>query len=236
MLQQPKSAPVPQTTLRSPTWLRAGFWICIVISVAVVLRRVVAIANPSHNGPPEVAALDKVFASHALLTLAHIFPALLFVLLTPFIVFRSANRPVWINRAFYTLGAIVGLTAYAMSLYSVGGWTERSAVLFFDTLFVLSLARAWAYRRQADRTQEHRWQLRAIAILLGIATTRPVMGLFFATARLTHLLPQQFFGIAFWIGFSINVLIFELWIRSVDRHRERASGSQIHPSPLRSGI
>jgi len=62
------------------------------------------------------------------------------------------------------------------------------------------------------------------------------MGLFFATARLTHLLPQQFFGIAFWIGFSINVLIFELWIRSVDRHRERAFGSQIHPSPLRSGI
>ncbi len=67
--------------------------------------------------------------------------------------------------------------------------------------------------------RERRWQLRAIAILLGIATTRPVMGVFFATARLTHLVPQQFFGIAFWIGFSINVLVFELWIRSVDRHR-----------------
>jgi hypothetical protein len=56
--------------------------------------------------------------------------------------------------------------------------------------------------------------LRAIVVLLGIATTRPVMGVFFATSPLTHLTPHQFFGIAFWIGFSINTLAFELWIRS----------------------
>ena len=56
--------------------------------------------------------------------------------------------------------------------------------------------------------------LRAIAILLGIATTRPVMGVFFATSRLTHLTPQQFFGIAFWIGFSLNTIVMELWLRT----------------------
>jgi hypothetical protein len=55
---------------------------------------------------------------------------------------------------------------------------------------------------------------RAIAVLLGIATTRPVMGIFFATGSVTHLSPEQFFGIAFWIGFSINTLIVELWLRS----------------------
>ena len=123
-----------------------------------------------------------------------------------------------------------------MSLYSIGGWTERSAVLLFDSLFLLSLARALIFHSRADNILERRWQLRAIAILLGIATTRPVMGVFFATSSFTHLLPRQFFGIAFWIGFSINVLIFELWMRSVDRHRERASRSQVHSSPLRSGI
>ena len=56
--------------------------------------------------------------------------------------------------------------------------------------------------------------LRAIAILLGIATTRPVMGVFFATSGLTHLTPEQFFGMAFWIGFSINTLVMELWLRT----------------------
>ncbi len=126
--------------------------------------------------------------------------------LAPLIVFRPGKHPDWIDRIFYPLGTIVGLTAYAMSRYSIGGWTERSAVLLFNTLFLISLARAWVYRSQSDSLHERRWQLRAIAILLGIATTRPVMGVFFATARLTHLLPAQFFGIAFWIGFSINVL------------------------------
>jgi hypothetical protein len=55
---------------------------------------------------------------------------------------------------------------------------------------------------------------RAIGILLGIATTRPIMGIFFATSPLTHLAPSQFFGIAFWIGFSINTVAVESWLRS----------------------
>jgi hypothetical protein len=46
------------------------------------------------------------------------------------------------------------------------------------------------------------------------------MGIFFATSRLTHLEPSQFFGIAFWTGFSINTIIVELWLRS--RERETA--------------
>ena len=216
---------------RAPVWLRIGFWICIAISVAVVLRRVFALFSPSPNRPPQMAALDDVFASHTALTLAHILPALAFVMLAPLIVFRPEIRSA--QRIFYPLGAIVGLTAYLMSAYSVGGWTERSAVLLFDTIFLFSLERAYV-SRHLDADLERRWQLRAIAILLGIATTRPVMGVFFATTRLTHLLPQQFFGIAFWIGFSINVLIFEFWIRSADHHRERRSRSRTPNSPMRS--
>ena len=215
---------------RFPLWLRIGFWICIAISVGVVLRRLFALVYPSQGGPPQMAGLDDAFASHAALTLAHILPALLFVVIAPVVVFRRAPRPVWINLAFYLLGTIVGLTAYPMSAYAIGGWIERSAVFFFDTLFLFSLARAWSYRRNADLVSARRWELRSIAVLLGIATTRPVMGVFFATSRATHLLPQQFFGIAFWIGFSINVLVFELFVA---RHLSRATYSQA-PNPLRS--
>jgi hypothetical protein len=53
------------------------------------------------------------------------------------------------------------------------------------------------FSRGGDQAQNLRWTLRATAVLLGITTTRPVMGVFFATARLTHLTPHQFFGIAF---------------------------------------
>jgi hypothetical protein len=67
---------------------------------------------------------------------------------------------------------------------------------------------------------------RAIAILLGIATTRPVMGIFFATSALTHLQPKDFFGVAFWIGFSINTLVVEVWLRGPTTTRLFESSSR----------
>ena len=201
--------PETQTSWR---WLRIGFWACIVISVAVVLRRAVALAHPPQSAPPQLAALDAAFASHAALTLAHIIPALAFVVLAPFVYLRRFAGAAWPERLLFPLGAVVGATAYAMSSYSVGGWVERSAVLLFNTLFLFSLFRAWRLRREP--ILKLRWMTRAIAVLRGIATTRPVMGIFFATSRITHLAPEQFFGIAFWIGFSINTLVVELWLRS----------------------
>lgn len=199
-----------------PTWLKVCFWICVVIAVAVVLRRVVVLARPTPYGAAgssQTAALDAVFASHTALTLAHILPAMAFVLLCPFVLLRRLSA-VWAERLFFPLGAWVGVTAYAMSSHPVGGWVERSAVLLFNSLFLFSLARAFVAMRRGDALEKMRWVLRAVAILLGIATTRPVMGVFFATSRLTHLVPAQFFGVAFWIGFSINTIAIELWLRS----------------------
>lgn len=196
-----------------PLWLRAGFWASIAISVAVVVRRLFAIFHTSQPGPPQMAALDVTFASHAALTVAHIVPAMAFVLLTPF-VFLRRTEAAWAKQLLFPLGTVVGITAYAMDTYAIGGWIERSAVLLFNTLFLFSLARAYQSMRQANHLLERRWMTRAVGILLGIATTRPVMGIFFATSRLTHLEPRQFFGIAFWIGFSINTIAVELWLRN----------------------
>jgi hypothetical protein len=69
-----------------PLSLRIGFWTCVVIAVAAVVRRVLALLRPSHSVPAQVMRLDGWFASHTTLTLAHIIPALLFVLITPFLV------------------------------------------------------------------------------------------------------------------------------------------------------
>jgi uncharacterized membrane protein YsdA (DUF1294 family) len=197
--------------------MRSGFYICIAIAVAVVIRRLVAIAHPVASGPPQLVQLDAFFASHAAITLAHILPALLFVLVVPLYYMRRFAAPSparrLVERSLYLLGAVVGVTAYAMSTHAVGGWIERSAVLFFNSLFLYALCRSFLYWRNRDRTLSRRWMTRAIGILLGIATTRPVMGVFFATSAVTHLQPKDFFGIAFWIGFSINTLIVELWLR-----------------------
>ena len=201
-------------TKAAPLWLRAGFWICIGIAVAVLIRRLAALAHPSQGGPPQLAGLDAVFASHAALTVAHIVPALVLVVLLPLFYSRRFAGAMWVHRLLFVFGAVVGLTAYAMSILPVGGWLERSAVLCFDSLYLYSLLRSFGYMRRGELALERRWMTRAMGILLGIATTRPVMGVFFATSRLTHLEPRQFFGMAFWIGFSINTIVVELWLRS----------------------
>jgi hypothetical protein len=200
---------------RFPLSLKIGFWFCMVIAIAVVIRRIVALSTPpSPNAPPQLAGLDDYFAAHATLTYVHILCALAFVLLLPLLFWRRTRNSVPLQRAIFPLGLIVGITAYAMSVNAVGGWLERAAVLFFNTLFLFALSRAWLFSRSTDRPQQQRWMLRAIAILLGIATTRPVMGIFFATSTATHLTPAQFFGIAFWIGFSLNTVVMELWLRT----------------------
>jgi hypothetical protein len=200
-----------------PTWLKVGFWLCIVVAVAAVVRRLIALAHPTTSGPPQLQSLDAYFAAHAFLTRAHIIPALIFVVLVPVVLFRW-TKSAQLKRALYLLGFMVAMTAYAMSTHAVGGWVERSAVLTFDTWFLVSLAIALRYALRRDSAQERRWLLRAVVVLLGIATTRPVMGIFFATSRLTHLEPRQFFGVAFWIGFSINAIAVEAWLRSRGSH------------------
>jgi hypothetical protein len=206
--------------LTPPRALRLGFWSCFLIAVAVVVRRLVVLAAPPSVARPELGGLDAAFGSHLALTLAHILPALAFVLLTPFVVFRASARG-WLERLLFLLGAVVGLTAYAMSRYAVGGWTERSAVLLFNSLFLASLFQAYRSGRVEDLMRQRRWLLRAIAILLGIATTRPVVGAFFATRAFTHLEPRQFFGVAFWIGFSINTAAIEWWL-AIQSHAGRS--------------
>jgi hypothetical protein len=213
-----------------PRWLLTGLWTCIVIAVAVVIRRLLALFHPSRSGPPQLATLDAFFAGHAVLTLAHIVPALFFVLLIPMFYSRRFGDRAWTERLLYGLGGVVGLTAYAMSVHAVGGWVERSAVLFFNSLFLFSLVRSYRYRQRGQLLLKRSWMTRAIAILLGIATTRPVMGIFFATSPLTHLEPKQFFGIAFWIGFSINTIAVELWLGSRKR-QPQIERLALHPAP-----
>lgn len=209
--QKTSSAPL---SIRFPLWLKVGFWISIVIAVAVVVRRAVALLAPAgSSAPPQLASLDGWFRAHALLTWTHILCALAFVVILPFLLGKRVEIDLPLQCAFLFLGTATAATAYAMSFYAVGGWLERSAVFFYDTAFLVSLAAAYVFMRRQDHAQQRRWMIRAVAILLGIATTRPVMGVFFATAPLTHLTPHRFFGIAFWIGFSFNLAVIELWLR-----------------------
>jgi len=192
--------------------------LCVIAAAAAVRRIVVLIIPPTTQRAPQLAGLDVAFASENVLTLSHIVPALLFVLLLPFWFSRRIQSRRETHRrityALLLLGVVVGTTAIELSLHPVGGINEASAAILFDGLFLFSLARAWIMLRRNDIVLHRSWMMRAVAVLLGIATTRPVMGIFFATASVTHLQPQQFFGTAFWIGFTTTYIAGEAYLRA----------------------
>ena len=215
MIELKAQAPVGERAA-SPRWLLCGFWISLIIALAAVVRRLVALTTPPHGATSPAAELDSAFSSHAALTLLHIIPAAIFVILAACLLLRSPT-PSSLERFFFAFGLVTGVTAYLMSSFAVGGSIEIAAVLVFNTYFLFSLACAYLFWVRGDSEHKRQWMIRAVGILLGIATTRPVMGVFFATSKLTHLGPHEFFGIAFFIGFSINVAVTELWLRSKTR-------------------
>jgi hypothetical protein len=211
----PNSTQSDQIPLTKSLW--TSLILLCVIALTAVTRRVVALIAPP-TSIPAMAGLDNHFATHSTLTLIHIIPAAIFVLLIPaWFSRRLVNNPQIHRRITYALfvtGAITGLTALLLAKNPVGGINESAASVLFDSLFLFSLTRAaWLFHR-GDLPLHRDWMIRAIAVLLGIATTRPVMGIFFATQRLTHLQPQQFFGTAFWIGFTTTYISGEAYLRT----------------------
>jgi hypothetical protein len=92
---------------------------------------------------------------------------------------------------------------------SIGGANETAATTLFGVAFLFSLTKAFWHIRRRQIVQHREWMLRAFGIGLGIATTRPIVGAFFASRSLA---PQEFFGIAFWLGFTLTALAAEVWI------------------------
>lgn len=207
----------------APAMLRILWSIVILlalIGVAIVIRRSLNLLAPSPAPPrfPEAAAIDAGFAAHRLLTMVHIIPGFLFVVLAPLqFVRRLRNRRPrlhrWMGRVVLASGIVIGGTALVMSpQMAIGGANETAATMFFAIIFLFSLIKAFVYIRQGRIALHREWMIRAFAIAFAVATIRPIMGVFFATSRLTRLTPHDFFGIAFWLGFTIHLIAAEVWI------------------------
>jgi uncharacterized membrane protein len=196
--------------------MRRALWICVsllsLIMTVVATRRILSLWSPG-------AGLDAGFSRHATLTLAHILPGLAFVALGPFqfMPILRRRRPAlhrWAGRVFVLAALIVGVTALGMSpQMAIGGALETAATFTFGAIFLYSLVRGFTAIR-ARRVAEHRrWMIRAYAVGLAVGAVRPIVGIFFATSRLTGLTPRDFFGIAFWLGFTLSLAAAETWIR-----------------------
>lgn len=190
----------------------------IIIGVAAVTRRSLVLLWPSRfgaRGPNPAAALDSGFARHAALTFVHILPGALFLVLAAFQFSRSFRQKHlklhrWSGRVLVVCGLIIGVSALIMSFkMNIGGPNETVATTLFGTVFLICLVKAYLYIRHKEVARHREWMIRAYGVGLGVATTRPIVGMFFAFRRLA---PHEFFGIAFWLGFTITFLAAEGWV------------------------
>jgi uncharacterized membrane protein len=213
-----------------------ALWIAVIflalIGVAIGVRRTVRLVSIVTHGyrPPAVSsnprlaqltALDDLFARHPTLTLVHIVPGMLFMVLGP-LQFSSRIRARHLRwhrlsgRVFVVCGLVIGISALVMSfgMPAIGGVNQAAATTLFGTFFLFALCKAFWHIRRRDVALHREWMIRAFSIGLAVAAIRPIMGVFFATSPLTGLTPREFFGIAFWIGFVLHLIAAEAWIHT----------------------
>jgi uncharacterized membrane protein len=215
---------IVRPSLRRLVWGITGLLVTIGL-VAVARRAYVLLFPPQMSSQlaasrfAAAASLDAGFAAHRALTFLHIIPASFFLSLIPFQFVGTIRRKHlawhrWCGRILMALGAVVGFSALVMSFtMNIGGVSETAATTFFAILFLVFLTLGfWNIRR--GRIVSHReWMTRAFGVALGVATTRPIIGAFFAASRFS---PHEFFGAAFWLGFAVTLLTAEFWLRYVE--------------------
>jgi Predicted membrane protein (DUF2306) len=214
--------------------LRRALWSAVIflalIGAAVAVRRMVHLVPIVVRGyhPPAVtsnpaaarfAALDDLFAHHPILTLVHIVPGLLFMMLGPFQF--SSSRPLppmapleWPHFCYLRCGDRIFGTGDELWHAGYRGGNQASATTRFATFFLFALCKAFRHIRRREVALHREWMIRAFAVGLAVATIRPIIGMFFATSRFSGLRPYEFFGIGFWIGFVLHLIAAEAWIHA----------------------
>lgn len=191
-------------------------YVLTTIGIAIVIRRVLVIEGVISGGGGRGPDFDSGFHVSPVLTLLHVLPGLIFMILGP-LQFMKAIRYRYTRVHRYSgwmfIGAayIIGVSAFLMPLISMplGGISEGVGSIFFAIFFLFAVTKALRHilMRQIDLHRE--WMLRTFATGLAIATVRPIMALAFAILGLT---PQEFLGAAFWMGFTAHLIVVEAWI------------------------
>jgi uncharacterized membrane protein YozB (DUF420 family) len=211
-------------------------WVYIVLSVLILLFSVwIRISDLMHPSIfswirisdliPHSASLDKIevrYAEYPWLGLLHMIPGLIFLTLAP-LQFITQIRQGHIafhrgmGRVMATCGIFSGLMALpiAFMLPAFGGIGTRAVGVFFGIIFLFSLVRAVQCIRRKEIASHREWMIRAFSLATGAASVRIFMGLLHLV---TGLGIEALTATSFWLGFSVNLLVAEIWINYTRPH------------------
>jgi uncharacterized membrane protein len=235
---------ITETLLRLALW--CGVAILVAIGIAAAMCRAWSLENPGladdlirQTLPATelhfVDEFNRWFATHPILTLVHIVPGSLFLILGPLqFSSRIRNRYLrfhrWSGRVVAVTALPVGLSGLLLgAVFPFGGPLASSAIFIAGVSFLLAVMRAFIAIRRRDVARHREWMIRMFSIGLGISTVR-IVGLFLFAIIPTRPLELRI-GLSFWIGFALTFAAAEFWIRHTRRRgvtvQPRTSAAQI---------
>ena len=178
------------------------------------------------QSPPAADVFDVRYVQHMLVAFVHIVPGLLFLSLAPLqFIPRIRKRHIRFHRV---LGRVLVSCALISGVFALvvgfrlpvfGGIATQSAVAFFGAIFLFSLVKSlWHIRRKEVRLHRE-WMIRAFALAMGVATIRVFLVLFMELGSFSM---EEAFGTTFWLGFSVNLLVAEVWINRTRGGRSKS--------------
>lgn len=203
-------------TAGMPHIARTLGWAAIVLSVIILLLsasvRLAEMAQP----PPSPDAFGDRYVEHPWVALIHMVPGLLFLTLAPLqFVARIRRRHIGfhrgLGRVLAACAAISGLFALLVAILfpAFGGITTQAATVFFGAIFLFCLAKAIFHIRRKEVRLHREWMIRTFALALAVASIRVFTALLMMVSDLGF---EEVFGVSFWLGFGVNLLVAEVWI------------------------
>jgi uncharacterized membrane protein len=173
----------------------------------------------AHERPAELDEVDRRFAAHPVVTLLHVIPGGLFLLLAPlqFVTRVRSRYPDvhrWSGRALLLLAGIVGCTGLYFGLaMPYGGRGEAIAIGVFGGLLLVAATTAFVAIRRRQVARHREWMLRVFAIAIAISTVRLIGAVADVVLTPAGWPPKEVFVFSIWTGWILTLGTAEVWIR-----------------------
>ena len=193
-------------------------WTAVALLGTITLVSAVVRLMDMSNGVARFSS-DVRYLQNPLATWMHVVPGLIFLIVGP-LQFSRTIRARWIRlhrilgRVFIVTGVFLVVISFGIVFMfpTIGGVVTAVANFTFGLLLIFALIKAFLHVRRREINLHREWMIRAFAIGLGASTIRLFIVAFVGIANAQI---EEIFGISFWMGFTLNLLVAELWIRHI---------------------
>jgi uncharacterized membrane protein len=179
--------------------------------------------------PAELARMDRPFAEHRFLTLAHVVPGALFFVFAPLqfsarLRARYLNLHRWSGRMLLPIVTVSLLPGLFFGIVMpFGGRAEAVMIAAVGVFFIFAMARAFMAIRRGEVLRHREWMIRMFATALAIATVRLFGGPIDFMLTPYAIPPADVFVLSIWAAWLLTIGAAEGWIRYT-RPRQAVTG------------